>query len=105
MSTISLDKERWQSYFDDFSKVEEPVAVSLEVVSAAAGDQPEARNLMLNGITYDPKADVLELQLGDEVDHLIQSPQEIYVTEDDNGFSSLEAVDGDGAKHILVVSR
>ena len=103
MSTTKLEKDRWQSYFDNFSRVFEPTPASLEVVSADVGDQPEVSNLKLNSITYDPKDDVLELQFGESVDHMIQQPKEIYVTEDDNGFSSMETVDKNGAKHILAV--
>jgi hypothetical protein len=103
MSTISLEKERWQSYFDNFSKVFEPAAASLEIVSIDVGDQPEVSSLTLNGVTYDPRNDVLELQLGDQVDHLIQQPKEVYVTETDDGFASMEVVDKEGAKHILTV--
>ena len=103
MNTFSLDKERWQSYFDNFSKVFEPASASLEVASKTMGDQPEAKNLTLNGIAYDPKDDVLELQLGDQVDHLIHGPQAIHVTENDDGLASMEVVDKDGAKHILTL--
>ncbi len=104
MTTFSLEKARWQSYFDNFSRVMEPVPATLEIVSEEIGDQVEAEKKTLQGITYDPKDDILELQLGDEVDHLIHGPKEIYVTEGDDGFSSLEAVDKDGVKHILTLT-
>ncbi len=104
MSTFSLEKERWHDYFDNFSRIMEPVPATLEIASETIGDQKAAENKTLNGITYDPKDDVLELQLGDEVDHLIHGPQEIHITEDDNGFSAMEAVDKDGAKHILILN-
>jgi len=104
MSTFSLEKERWHDYFDNFSRVMDTVPATLEVVAETVGDQMAAENKTLNGITYDPKDDVLELQLGDEVDHLIHGPKEIYITEDDNGFSAMEAVDKEGAKHILMLN-
>jgi len=104
MTTFSLEKERWQSYFDNFSKVFEPAAATLEVLFGKLGDQPEAENLTLNGITYDPKDDVLEFQLSDRVDHLIHSPQEIWVTESDDGFYSIAVLDKEGARHILTLN-
>lgn len=104
MSTFSLEKERWQSYFDNFSRVMEPVPASLEIVAKEIGDQKEAENLTLEGITYDPKDDVLEIQLSDRVDHLIHGPQEVHITETDDGFSSMEVVDKDGTKHILLLN-
>ncbi len=104
MSTFSLEKERWQSYFDNFSRVMEPVAATLEVVSETIGDQREAEQKTLNGIAYDPKDNVLELQLGDDVDHLIHGPKEIMVTENDDGFMAMEVIDKDGAKHILTLN-
>lgn len=104
MSTFSLEKERWHDYFDNFSRVMDTVPATLEVVAETIGDQVEAESKTLKGITYDPKDDVLELQLGDELDHLIQGPKEISITEDDNGFSAMEAIDNNGAKHILTLN-
>lgn len=103
MSTVALKKEHWQAYFDNFSKIMAPTSASLEIVSKNIGDQSEVTSLKLEGISYDPKDNALGIQLGDGMDHLIQNPQEIYVTETNQGLSSMEVTGSDGAKHILTL--
>ena len=104
MSTFSLEKARWHGYFDNLSRVMDAVPATLEIVSEQIGGQTAAEKRMLNGTTYDPKDDVLELQMGDSMDHLIHGPKEIFITEDDDGLSSMEVVDKDGVKHILILN-
>tara|TARA_B100000676_G_C17925243_1_gene757770 strand:+ start:865 stop:1068 length:204 start_codon:yes stop_codon:yes gene_type:complete len=53
----------------------------------------------LNGLTYDPKDDVLAV-ITEPYEHNIRHPKEIYVSEDMGALLAVEAIDGDGAKKI-----
>lgn len=106
MSTSQqLPKDKWQPYFDTFTKKylrdELPEDADISVISPEIGDQEQARNVRLQGVTYDPKDNVLEILL-ENYDHLIFHPQEIMVEEDKEGFiRQLEVRRQDGTLEIL----
>ena len=52
------------------------------------------------GIAYDPKNDVLEIAL-DGVDHLINSPKEVWVDAAAGELLSFEVIDGEGVSQII----
>jgi hypothetical protein len=56
----------------------------------------------LLGISYDPKDDVIDIAL-EGVDHMIHKHHEIYVEENGLQLSSLEVVDGEAARQIVVL--
>ena len=97
-----LEKSQWRAYFDRTSKALVGKRAEIEVASLKLGDQIEAEWLPLFGITYDPKDDILEIAL-DEVDHLINKPREVYVEEESLELTSLEVVDADGVRQIVVL--
>lgn len=98
-----LEKTQWGPYFDRMSRVLAGKRAEIEVASLKLGDQVETEWLPLNGITYDPKDDILEISLGDEVDHMIAKPRQIFLEEDGPELSSLEIVDGDGTRQIVML--
>ncbi len=97
-----LEKSQWHAYFDRMSKALVGKRAEIEVASPKLGDQIAAEWLPLLGITYDPKNDVLEIAL-EGVDHLIHKPREIYVEEQGLELSSLEVVDAEGVRQIVVL--
>jgi hypothetical protein len=58
----------------------------------------------LGGLVYDRKSDLFEVQSAD-LDHLIHGPTEIYVDESAGGVTSVEVVDRDGTKQIIILSE
>ncbi len=100
MVTRKLEKADWEGYFDQVSKTLTVRTVEIEVGSLAIGDQIAASWAPLRGLTYDPKGDLLEVQMP-EHDHLIHRPQEIHVVEQGDGLAMIETVDGDGVKQII----
>lgn len=97
-----LEKSQWRAYFDRMSKALVGKRAEIEVASLKLGDQIEAEWLPLFGITYDPKDDILEIA-PDEVDHLINKPREVYVEEESLELTSLEVVDADDVRQIVVL--
>jgi len=97
-----LEKSQWHAYFDRMSKALVGKRAEIAVASLKLGDQIAAEWLPLRGISYDPKNDVIEIAL-EGVDHLIHKPREIYVEEQGLELSSLEVVDAEGARQIVVL--
>ncbi len=97
-----LEKSQWRTYFDRMSKALAGKRAEIEVASLKLGDEIEAEWLPLIGITYDPKDDILEIAL-EGVDHLINKPREVWVEEKGLELSSLEVIDADDARQIVVL--
>jgi hypothetical protein len=100
MATEKLDKASWHAYFDAVSKALTSKRVEIEVQSLALGSQIEADWLPLLGITYEPRADMLEIAL-EGLDHMIQKPAEIYVEHNVASLSSMEIIDSDGVRQVV----
>jgi hypothetical protein len=89
MPLMKLEKSRWQTYFDTLSRVLVGQSVELEVAALDLGDQVEAKWLLLLGVDYDPRNDLIEIAF-DGVDHLIRRPREVFIDDDGSvGLSSL----------------
>jgi hypothetical protein len=100
MTIRKLEKDEWKPFFEGVSKVLGAKQAEIEVLSLDLGDQVEAEWLPLLGMTYDPKDDVLDVEL-EGVDHIISKPREIYVEDGGLGLSSLAVVDAEGARQIV----
>jgi len=105
MATKKIDKKEWKKYFDTFSikylKDKQPEYVEIQILSDSLGVQPETRWMVLKGITYDPKSDLIEIQV-DKMDHMITHPQEIFVEEMDNGWlAGMQITQENGEKNII----
>ena len=97
-----LEKSIWQPYFDAVSKVLSGKRAEIEVAALDLGDQIGAEWLPLLGITYDPKDDLIEVAL-EGVDHLIPKPQEVWVEADGLDLSSIQIIDVNGVRQILML--
>lgn len=109
-TTKQLPREDWQSYFEKFTERhvsdQAKETVTIEVFSPDIGDQVEARDVPLLGITYDAKDDLLDVFVGDTLDHLIFTPREIHVVEEDDGFvSSLQVTRDEDVREVLQMRR
>lgn len=100
MTTRTLARTDWQSYFDRLGSTLEGKLASVEITSTQLGDQWAVRRLPLSGITYDPKGDLLELDMRG-VDHLVRHPQAVTVEEQAGGVTSMEIVADSGIREIV----
>jgi len=101
MTTRTLKKSDWQSYFDRMGGALEGKRASVEITSPTLGDQWAAKRLPLFGIAYDPKDDLIEVAM-EGVEHLVHHPQAVMVEEQGAGIASLEIVAQDGAREIVM---
>jgi hypothetical protein len=97
-----LEKSQWSVYFDLISKALTGKRAEIEVASLKLGHQIEVEWLPIYGISYDPKDDVIVLALEGH-DHLIHKPTEIYIEGEGLELSSLEVIDADGVRQIVVL--
>ena len=107
--TKQIPSGEWQAYFDRLCRAflsdETPETVTVEVLSPRTGDQIEAQTARLQGISYDPKSQALEIWMED-LDHLTSKPSEIWVIEQEGGFVSvMEIKQGDGQVQLLYLHR
>jgi hypothetical protein len=105
---VTISKERWQSFFDVFTKVLQNRRVEIEVIGLDLGDQIEAEWLPLNGLTYDPKADTFYVYLGNvdrNFDHAVSQPREILVRLGAGGLEQVIVVDAGAYEHIVRLRR
>lgn len=112
MQTRDIPREQWIRFFDDFSKNHEGWIVTLEVLGLDIGDQEEANNLPLVGISADVKAreNRVEIIIGGrpdvDVTRFIERPKHIWVKEPRvPGDEAMEIESEDGIKTILNFHR
>lgn len=84
-ATEELPRDGWRPYFDNMSKVLGTVEATIEVDGADLGAQIVAERLILTGMSYDNKDDVLVIGLDapggtpEEMEHLVEHPERILV--------------------------
>jgi hypothetical protein len=104
MSIRRLDPAEWSSYFGTYST---PLTTrrridyaEIRVFSPEIGSQYESHWLPLHGITYDPRSDILEVDV-DGLGHLVYDPEAIFVDEDNYGLLRLDVQRADGTQEII----
>ncbi|MDH3635133.1 MAG: DUF5335 domain-containing protein [Gammaproteobacteria bacterium] len=100
MQTREIEKDNWQSFFDQVSRVLQGKLIQIEVDSLELGAQTELDKLSLNGLTYDKKDDAFIIST-EEIEHVIHSPKQIFVADGTEGINSLQVRSADGTEQII----
>ena len=101
MTARAIEKAKWEVFCAALSKALEGSQVEVEVASLDLGDQIEKEWAPLIGITYDPNDDIFDIALEDDVDHIINRPQELLADVDDVSINALQITDADGIRHLV----
>ena len=104
MQTREIEKDKWQNFFDRVSGSLQGKLIQIEVDSLQLGAQIEADKLSLNGLTYDNKDDAFIIST-EQIEHVIRSPQQIFVADGTQGMNSLKVRAGDGSEQIISFSE
>jgi hypothetical protein len=104
MAAIKLEKEHWARYLDQLSKHLPAQLAEVTVQSPNLGSQVEAAWLLIYGITYDHKDDILVVSL-DGLEHIIHRPQTIFIDSSGELVTSINAVDADGIHHLVQLRK
>lgn len=107
--TKKLEPDQIQAYFDSFTKRflrrEATNLADVEITSLDLGDQFEAEGVPLNGVTYDPERNELDIFL-EAGDHRVFKPSDVWVVEEADGFvRDIQVVLADGPTEIIKVKR
>jgi Family of unknown function (DUF5335) len=108
LASQEIARAAWREYFDEFSRTIGTADVTLEVAGRDIGDQIAAKHLVLAGITYDGKDDIVVVGLApggspEEYEHLIDSPKQIYVATSDDGETTFDVTDAEDRQHLIHV--
>jgi Family of unknown function (DUF5335) len=111
-TTQELPRDRWTSYFDDFSRRIGTVEVTVEVEAPDLGTQIEADRVLLTGVTYDHGDDVLVIGLDapggerEDAERVISHPQRIFVEGEfaEEGMA-IAVEDAEGQRTIVTLAR
>jgi hypothetical protein len=105
--TDELARDRWRVYFDELSRTLATTRATVEIDAPDLGAQVQAEGLLLSGISYDDRDDVLVIDLSpggpaESLEHLISSPQRIEV-ETSEGIlpSTIEVEDAEGQQTLV----
>jgi hypothetical protein len=105
--TNELARDDWSAYFDDLSRELTTTRATVEIEGPDLGAQVQAEDLLLSGISYDDRDDVLVVGLSpggpaESLEHLVSSPQRIAV-ESSAGIlpSSIEVEDAEGERTLV----
>lgn len=105
--TIELSHDRWRIYFDDLSRGLATMQATVEIDGPDLGAQVQAEGLVLSGISYDDRDDVLVIGLSpggaaESLEHLVSSPQRIRVESSEDLLpSTIEVEDAEGVRTLV----
>jgi Family of unknown function (DUF5335) len=108
-----LPRGAWREFFQDLSSKYEGYSVTIDVVSREYGDQPEAQDMPLSYVDYDPMDDVLIIGVDSRdgsdapvLRRMIHHPERVLadqVTEDVPW--AIDIIDQDGSQTIVTLRR
>jgi len=105
--TVEVPQYDWRRALDQFSAVHEGWRISLDILTAEIGAQPEITDLPLAGITFEPAgAGAVMITAGrppaEYITHTIQAPSHIWIERTEDGAdAALSVKSADGAQAIV----
>jgi Family of unknown function (DUF5335) len=105
--TSEIARDGWREYFDELSRELGATQAAVEIEGSDLGAQVEAEGLVLTGISYDDRDDVLVVGLSpggpDEVlEHVVSAPQRIVVETADGILpAAVDVEDAEGHRTLL----
>jgi hypothetical protein len=108
MPTREIPRQEWKGFLERYSREHQEALATVEVLGAELGDQTEAREVPLVGLSLEEKgseAGSLEILLGTRPDahltHSIASPEHLFVRTGEGGEEDLEIESADGTRTLF----
>ena len=107
MSTQEIPREKWQGFFEVFSRQHEGWLATLELLGSDIGAQEEAHEFPLEGLSVESdEAEAIVISLGrspqDHVTHTISRPEHVWLEQTAEGANAaLEIESGVDSKALL----
>ena len=102
ISTRTLHKNEWQTYFNDVSRHLLGKGVDIQVISQDLGAQHEGVAWQLLGLSYDPNDNSLNVTTKN-LDHSIKDPVSIEIELDGPLLKAIQIEQSDGTKEIIQI--
>lgn len=106
--TLTRDRSTWRALLEEITRGRRGEPVTLEVLDDGFGDQVEARDLPLESLDFDERADMVIVALdgraagcGVVLRHLVPDPRQLDVLEQPHGSLVLRIVAGNGAQTLV----
>lgn len=110
--TREIARESSRPYFDDLSRELGTVEATVEVEGADLGAQVEADRLLLTGLSYDDRDDILVVGLDapggtrEDLEHLIHAPRRVLVDTAEGILpTAIDIQDADGYHTLVQLQR
>jgi hypothetical protein len=110
MQTVEIPREAWVARLNEFTMIHEGWLVSLDVLAAELGVQPEIVNLPLLGVSADRVnhdgtiAVSVARSPSEHFTHIIEAVTRVYIERTDDGAdAALQIESADGTRAILRV--
>jgi hypothetical protein len=111
MPTREIQRNEWVSFFDSFSSRHRGWLVTVEIMDPEIGDQTEARDLPLEGITAELNErgpDEIEIIVGNQADRHVSNavvdPKQVWLKSSDEGADEVLEIKGEN-KTVLIRFR
>ena len=108
MQTIEIPRESWGHRLNEFTTIHEGWLVSLDILGAELGAQPEIDNLPLLGVSADhidhdgTIAVSVARSASEHFTHIIEAVTHVYIERTDDGAdAALQIESADGTRAIL----
>jgi hypothetical protein len=106
--TYELARDGWRDYFDELSRTLATTRATVEIDAPDLGAQIQAEGLLLSGISYDDRDDILVVGLSpggpaESIEHFVSGPQRIAIEESSDGIlpSTIEVEDAEGQQTLV----
>ena len=106
--TLTRDRSTWRALLEEITEGRRGEHVTLEVLDEGFGDQVEVRDLPLESLDFDARADTVIIALdgrsagsGVVLRHLVERPRQLDVLEQPHGALVLRIVAGSGAQTLV----
>jgi hypothetical protein len=110
-TTQELPRQAWRPYFDELSKTVGTVKATVEVDGQDLGTQVAAHDMVLTGLTYDDRDDIMVIGLDapggqkEEFEHMVDHPQRIFVATGEGADMAIDIEDGEHHQTIIRIER
>jgi hypothetical protein len=108
MPTREIQRNEWVSFFDSFSSRHRGWLVTVEIMDPEIGDQTEARDLPLEGITAELNErgpDQIEILVGNQADchvsNAVVGPKQVWLKSSDEGADEVLEIKGENETVLI----
>jgi hypothetical protein len=108
MPTKEIQRNEWVSFFDSFSSRHQGWLVTVQIMDPEIGDQTEARDLPLEGITAELNErgpDQIEIIIGNQADrhvtNTVVDPRQLWLKSNDEGADEVLEIKGENETVLI----